>query len=147
MSLEEIILFFKQPVVYIGIIIFVLVLSIFIIWRSIKKKNAFNKLKEYDILYNECISIPISFKLNKAINIARTSESKTQAVEEIKIEYEDLDRRHDEISIVLEDVEDALDLGKLSLSNRLLEDLGVLVEEASQITTSLDVRLDQILEE
>ena len=147
MSLEEIILFFKQPVIYIVIIIFVLVLSIFIIWRSIKKKNAFNKLKEYDILYNECISIPISFKLNKAINIARTSESKTQAVEEIKIEYEDLDRRHDEISTVLEDVEDALDLGKLSLSNRLLEDLGVLVEEASQITTSLDVRLDQILEE
>lgn len=147
MSWNEFVEFMSQPIVLGSVIAFLLLLVILFVVRSMKKSRIIKKLKQYEIKYNECISVPISFKLNKATNIAKTSEDKEETISSLKFEYDDLDKRHDEIASVLEDIEDALEFNKLSIANNLMEDLMVLIDDASRITNSLDVRLDGVLEE
>ncbi len=147
MSIEELIQILSKPIVFGSILGILFLLILFYIVRSFKKRTVSKKLNQYEILYNECISIPISFKLNKASSIAKSNTDKEKIYNNLKLEYDDLDKRHDEIATVMEDIEDALAFNKLSMASRSMEDLGMLVEEALRLTRALDTRLDEVLEE
>ena len=147
MSWNDFVGLLKRPVVYGSLIVLLLIVVIYLTVRSFRKKRINRKLNQYEILYNECISVPISFKLNKATNIAKTNSDKETTIVNLKTEYDDLDKRHEEIATIMEDVEDALAFNKLSMADRLIGDLGMLVEDAFRITQSIDRRLDVVLEE
>lgn len=147
MSIDELIQILSKPIVFGSIFAVLFLLILFYVVRSFKKRTVSKKLNQYEILYNECISIPISFKLNKASSIAKSNTDKEKIYNNLKLEYDDLDKRHDEIATVMEDIEDALAFNKLSMASRSMEDLGMLVEEALRLTRALDTRLDEVLEE
>lgn len=147
MSIDELIQILSKPIVFGSIFAILFLLILFYVVRSFKKRRVSKKLNQYEILYNECISVPISFKLNKASSIAKSNTDKEKIYNNLKLEYDDLDKRHDEIATVMEDIEDALAFNKLSMASRSMEDLGMLVEEALRLTRALDTRLDEVLEE
>lgn len=147
MSIDELIQILSKPIVFGSIFAVLFLLILFYVVRSFKKRTVSKKLNQYEILYNECISVPISFKLNKASSIAKSNTDKEKIYNNLKLEYDDLDKRHDEIATVMEDIEDALAFNKLSMASRSMEDLGMLVEEALRLTRALDTRLDEVLEE
>ena len=59
------------------IIAMVVILVIFIIWfimRKVKIKNCKAQLSELEVRYNSIKSVPLPFKLNKAVAIARVNQ-------------------------------------------------------------------------
>ena len=61
------------------IIAMVVILVIFIIWfimRKVKIKNCKAQLSELEVRYNSIKSVPLPFKLNKAVAIARVNQEK-----------------------------------------------------------------------
>lgn len=146
-SIQEIIEFVKKPPVLIGIGIFILFIMVVLFYRAFRKKQLTKRVEDYEILYNACISVPISFKLNKAANIAKMNPVIDEELQNVKNQYLDLEKRHEEIAIVLEDIEDALSFGKLKIATSSVYDLEDLVRDTEEITHSLDAQLDKMLEE
>lgn len=147
MSMQEIIEFVKKPPFLIGIGIFILLIMVVLFYRAFRKKQLTKRVEDYEILYNACISVPISFKLNKAANIAKMNPVIDEELQNVKNQYLDLEKRHEEIAIVLEDIEDALSFGKLKIATSSVYDLEDLVRDTEEITHSLDAQLDKMLEE
>lgn len=146
-SMQEIIEFVKKPPFLIGIGIFILLIMVVLFYRAFRKKQLTKRVEDYEILYNACISVPISFKLNKAANIAKMNPVIDEELQNVKNQYLDLEKRHEEIAIVLEDIEDALSFGKLKIATSSVYDLEDLVRDTEEITHSLDAQLDKMLEE
>ncbi|NLW15807.1 MAG: septation ring formation regulator EzrA [Erysipelothrix sp.] len=147
MSIKGIMEFLKTPWVLAGLGIAMLLIVVFAFLRIIKKKQLNRRISNCEIAYNNCISIPISFKLNKATNIAKINPNIDNELQRIKNDYSDLEKRHEEISLILEDVDDALSVGKLKNASSLTEDLEMLITDAESLTGTLDHRLDKMLEE
>lgn len=145
--MQEIIEFVKKPPFLIGIGIFILLIMVVLFYRAFRKKQLTKRVEDYEILYNACISVPISFKLNKAANIAKMNPVIDEELQNVKNQYLDLEKRHEEIAIVLEDIEDALSFGKLKIATSSVYDLEDLVRDTEEITHSLDAQLDKMLEE
>ena len=147
MNFEEILNFIKKPEVLIGVGILILLLIVNGFVRALRRKKILKRVEEYEVLYNTCISVPVSFKLNKATNIAKLNPEIDQDLQRVKNDYLDLEKRHEEISSVLDDIEDALSFGKIKMAESLVSDLEMLVLDAEKITLSLDGVLDKMLEE
>ena len=114
MSVKEILEFIKQPWVIITVIVIVLILLLFLIYRSFKKRSLNHKLRECELFYNESVSVPISFKLNKVNNIAKLNQEVEQELNDVKKEYLRLESYFDEMSNLLGSVEDLIIIGKLA---------------------------------
>lgn len=147
MSFSDVLSFLKQPVVLITIIVIAVLGLGILVFRAIKKSGLEKRFSQCEVKYNECISIPIAFKLNKANNIAKTNPANDETVQLIKKDYDDIEKRHEEISIIMADIEDAFAYRKLGLAKRSISDLEELLEDLNRITLSLNVRLDSVLEE
>lgn len=146
-TFDEIIQFLKNPWVIVLIIFLVSTVFIVVMIRVIRKKNIRKRVNQCEITYNDCISVPISFKLNKANKIAKVNPNQDNEIQNIKNDYHDLEKRHKEIALLLEDVDDALSFGKLGLAARCADDLEILMEDTEILTKTLDTRLDKVLEE
>lgn len=146
-SMKEILEFIKRPYVLIGFAVFLILMLLTLIYRSVRKNKLKKRTEEFEILYNTCISVPISFKLNKATNIAKLNPELETELKKAKNVYLDLEDRHEEISIILEDIEDSITFGKLTLAGQLVDDLEMLVIDTETITLNLDKTLDGMLEE
>ena len=147
MSVKEILEFIKQPWVIITVIVIVLILLLFLIYRSFKKRSLNHKLRECELFYNESVSVPISFKLNKVNNIAKLNQEVEQELNDVKKEYLRLESYFDEMSNLLGSVEDLIIIGKLAKADTLVEDLQDISNEVIDLTRELDTRLDYLLED
>lgn len=145
MPVNEILDFLKQPAVLVGLTVLLVVIMIFIVLRMVRKRKLYKRFSQLEIKYNDLVSVPISFKINKANSVAKVDKTVDDKVLGAKKDYLDLTKRHEEISNLLADVEDAIAFSKFRLGDRLLKDLDLLIEDGIQITKSLDQRLDQIL--
>lgn len=145
MPVNEILDFLKQPTVLVGLVILLVVVMIFIVLRMVRKRKLYKRFNQLEVKYNDLVSVPISFKINKANSVAKVDKTVDSKVLAAKKDHSDLTKRHDEISNLLADVEDAIAFSKFRLGDRLLNDLDLLIEDGIKITKSLDQRLDQIL--
>ncbi len=105
------------------------------------------QVSDLEVIYNNSISVPISFKINKARSIAKLNPAIDGELQVANSLYTDLDKRFGEISALLEDVEDSLSFGKLKLAKDSVIDLQESVVETEQLAISLDGMLDKMLQE
>ena len=125
-----------------------LVLLIVIVYFRFMMKSRYQR--EFDgleIRYNELMSIPVLFKINKASGLAKVTPEVSDHVEHCKSIFEDLNKRQDELSEMMAEAEDAIAYGKLKVAKVSLGDLSDLIEETLEITKDLDYSLDQLLEQ
>ncbi|MBR5289470.1 MAG: septation ring formation regulator EzrA, partial [Erysipelotrichaceae bacterium] len=77
-----------MPYVWIGVGAFVILVVLILMVRSSNIKKAKKKLQELEIRYNSLKSVPLSFKLNKSVAIARLNEETMSTVTHCKDDFD-----------------------------------------------------------
>lgn len=131
------------------IIAMVVILVIFIIWfivRKVKIKNCKAQLSELEVRYNSIKSVPLPFKLNKAVAIARVNQETMTQVTHCKDDFELAQANLKQIAQMLADTEDMILVGKLKDARINLDDLDNMMELGEEQVHQLEAFLDKILE-
>lgn len=147
MGLKDIINFIKTPWVLITILVVIAAVFCYVLFRVLRKKQLEKQIAACEVLYNNSISVPVSFKINKARSISKLNPSIEDELQTVNQQYSDLEKRHEEISSVLEEAEDSVSFGRLRQAKDALDDLEMLVMETETLTHALDKVLDEMLEE
>ncbi len=144
--MENVIAILTQKEVLIAAAVAVVLLISFLWTRSRKKKKYLQQMGEFEVRYNSLKSVPLSFKLNKAVAIARLDEKTMQNVAHYKDDFDLCQSNLKQIATMLADTEDLLQLGKLKLAKINLLDLENLLGLAETQVGNLNGFLDTILE-
>ncbi len=132
--------------VVIGIAVLAIIITIILIVSKIRSGKARKELEDLEVRYNTIKSVPLSFKLNKAVAISRVDP---EAMSKVTMLRDDLDKAESnlkQISQLLADTEDEIIAGKIKKANGDLEDLESSISLGEEQVSSLDQALDSILE-
>ena len=99
--------------VVIGIAVVVLILAVWLIVEKVRTKKFRKELEGLEKRYNAIKSIPLTFKMNKAVTAARSNADTANKVNEAKKSYDMTQASIRKISENLANCEDAILLGKL----------------------------------
>lgn len=144
--MENVIQILTRREVLIAIAVAAVLLIAFLWSRSHKKKKYLAEMGEFEIRYNSLKSVPLSFKLNKAVAIARLDEKTMQNVTHYKDDFDLCQSNLKQIMAMLADTEDLIQLGKLKLAKLNLTDIDNLLGLAETQVNGLNAFLDTILE-
>lgn len=132
--------------VVIGIATIVLVLVIWLVVQKTTASKYKKQLQELEIRYNEIKSVPLSFKLNKAVAISRVDQDTMARVAGTKDDFEKAESNLRQIAQALADTEDEILMGKLKPAKQDLADLDVSIALGEKQVYELNTFLDGILE-
>ncbi len=145
MDWEQILAFMTQIEVMIALAgIFILTIISLIIRKS-KIKNCQKALNEFEIRYNSIKSIPLSFKLNKAVALARVDASLQSQVNTYKDTFDSVHVGLKQITEMLAEMEDNIVSGNLKAAKLNVIDLDGMLERNTNEVNKLDRDLDNIL--
>lgn len=147
MNMDSILRFFTENSVYLVIALILLVVLVLIYSRSAKKRRLRNQFDALEIKYNELVSIPILFKINKASSLAKINPDEETEVMECKSLFDEINKNQETITQVMADLEDAIAYNKLKESKEYLEELDELVNNSLSNTHTLNSRLEVLLEQ
>ena len=106
--MEQMIQFFAQKEVLIILLaLFVILILIYMLTR-VRVSTTRKQLKELEVLFNQNKSVPLAFKLNKAIALAKTNDHLIEQVSDVKAKYDSLDQDFKAMAVMLADIEDAI---------------------------------------
>ncbi len=147
MTIEKIIgLVTRNKYVVLGIaVLFILLILLYI--RQASKRRYKREFDGLEIKYNELMSIPVLFKINKANGLAKINPKVQKEVVSCKALFDDINKRQEEIAVVMADAEDAIAFSKLKNAKLLLTDLNGMIEETLQETYRLSTSLETLLEQ
>lgn len=144
--MEQLIAILKGKEIFLIGFVLVIILIFIFINRSHKKKKYLSEMNDYEVRYNSLKSIPLSFKLNKAVAIARLDEKTMQNVAHYKDDFDMCQSNLKQIATMLADTEDLIHLGKLKMVKEYLTDIDNLLQLAENQVGKLNSFLDTILE-
>ena len=127
-----------------GLLLFFIVLLVI---RRIRVRSLLKRLNECEVRYNSIKSVPLQFKLNKAIALARISEDVSTTVNHSQQSYLKIQDRFKEIATILADTEDLILTGKLKDSKDNCSDLHVLLDETTDWVEDTERTLNLVLEQ
>ncbi|MBN2849976.1 MAG: hypothetical protein A2Y20_00425 [Firmicutes bacterium GWF2_51_9] len=120
---------------------------LFLIARRVRKGNLKKKLKELEIRYNNVRSIPLPFKLNKAVALARVNAEVASMTEKAKVSFEAVQNELKQIANLLAETEDAILMGKLKAAKLTIGDIAGMIDRTTLSVEDLEKKLDGVLEE
>ena len=132
--------------VVIAIAAVVLIIVVWLIAQRIRANSYRKQLENLERRYNSIKSVPISFKLNKAVAICRVEPGTMDKVASTKDDFEKCQANLTQISQMLADTEDEILAGKLKRAKLDLGDLEASIELGDKQVKNLDTFLDSILE-
>lgn len=147
MNYNDILIFLNKYKVLLAILAAALILMTYIMVRMSKKKTLQRRFEEMEIKYNELMSIPILFKINKASGLAKVNINIERDVDACKRLFEEIRLKQDLIVNEMGDADDALEYGKFKEAEHLFDGLEVLLHDALELTYTLDQDLELMLEE
>ena len=136
----------KYAPVIAGVVV-VCAIILYVYYRGHRKRRLQKQFDELEISYNEMMSIPVLFKLNKSVSITKINPDVIDAVDGCKREYEDVSAIQSDIATILADVEDAIAFGKLKDAALYLDDAITLIDDGLEKTRALDANLESLLEQ
>lgn len=131
--------------VVIGIAVVVLILSVWLIVEKVRTKHFRNELEDLEKRYNDIKSIPLTFKMNKAVTTARANAETATKVNEAKKSYDHVQASIRKISENLANCEDAILLGKLRKADGIMAELETDISLSTKDANDLNGYLDEIL--
>lgn len=147
MDFESILAFLLKKEVIITLVVIFLLTVFLLIKRKGKIKRLRKTLADYEIKYNSIKSVPLSFKLNKAVALAKVDESIIDTINEYKDQFDHIHVNLKEITSMLTDMEDHIISGNLKKADLNAIDLSGMIErafgEVNKLDTSLDLSLQQ----
>jgi len=127
------------------------VLIVFVILILVVKRFNLHQLRQkmqaIEKRYNNVKSIPLPFKLNKAVALARVNTEILTNVNDFKNSFEDIQENFKAIVTILAETEDALVIGKTKHAKVNLLDLAQMLNQIEKQVDQLNSKLDSILEE
>ncbi|CAM3664128.1 septation ring formation regulator EzrA [Erysipelothrix urinaevulpis] len=147
MNYNDILKFLNEQKIIIAIVVGLLLVLVFMLIRQRKKKQLSNRFDELEVKYNELMSIPILFKINKATGLAKVNHKIARDVDSCKDDFESIRSKQDNIVNQMGDANDALAYGKYKEASYLFEELEIVLDEALKGTYILDQQLETLLEE
>ncbi len=138
--------YLSMPQLWIGVGAFILLIVLIAMIRSSNLKKAKKHLQELEVRYNSLKSVPLSFKLNKSVAIARLNEETMNSVTHCKDDFDLCQSNLKQIASMLADVEDAVSMKKMKGVKNDLTDLDNLCDLAEGQIKKLEEFLDKILE-
>ncbi len=147
MDWEKIITFLTKKEVIIGLVVLFLVIVVLLVLRK-RRINRFRKsLSELEVRYNSIKSIPLSFKLNKAVALARVDEKLSDRINTYKDQFDTVHVNLKQITELLSEMEDNIIAGNLKTVKLNEMDLHGMLERGLNDVTKLDQELDAILQQ
>lgn len=146
MNTETLKEYLSMPAVWIGVGAVILLIVLILMIRSSNLKKAKKHLQELEVRYNSLKSVPLSFKLNKSVAIARLNEETMNTVTHCKDDFDLCQSNLKQIASMLADVEDAVSMKKMKGVKNDLTDLDNLCDLAEGQIKKLEEFLDKILE-
>ena len=125
------------------------VVVLLLIWFIVQKVQAGKykkQLGDLEVRYNAIKSVPLSFKLNKAVAISRVDPDAMDKVTRTKDDFDKCQANLKQISQMLADTEDEILVGKLKPAKANLADLDASIGLGEGQVSKLDKFLDTILE-
>jgi len=120
---------------------------LFLIVRRARKSNLKRRLKDLEIRYNTVRSVPLPFKLNKAVALARVNSEVAATVDIAKKGFDGTQVELKQIANLLAETEDSILMGKLKAAKLTLGDLDGMIERTQATVGLLEKDLDSVLEE
>lgn len=131
----------------IGVIVVGLILIMLIIFTVLNTKKVKKQLNEAEMNYNSLKSIPLPFKLNKAVALSRVNAAVAESVERSRNEFDIVQEQLKEASVYLGEIDDLIYVHKVKQAKRQLKELQDLLEKSSVGVHKLSTSLDNILEQ
>ncbi len=131
--------------IYISIGI-VLIIMLSIIMLLMKQKKAGKELDELELMYNTLKSVPLAFKLNKAVALSRVNEEMAHRVEECKNDFDSVQDRLRECSVALAEIDDLVYVRKIKMANKKMRALHTELKACDKQVASVNDILDAVLE-
>ncbi len=146
MDMKEIQTIITNPAFLVGVGLVILLLILLLVFKGNSKKKLVVKISDYEVKYNTLKSIPLSFKLNKSVAIARLNEETMNQVTLCKDDYVLCQSNLKQLASLLADAEDAIATRKIKIAKEILLDLEATCELAENQISKLNEFLDTILE-
>lgn len=144
--MDNVMKFISNIYVLSAIVVLIVVLLVFLLSRRRLKKRILKQLGEFEVRYNLIKSVPLSFKLNKSVAIARVSPETMQTVTNSKDDFEKAQVNLRQIAQLIADAEDNVLVGKYKLAKAGLLDIEAAIALGEEQIGKLDAFFDTILE-
>ena len=147
MNFEMILNLFKRLEVQIALVILIVLFLVILIIKRMNLHQLKQKMQAVEKRYNNVKSVPLPFKLNKAVALARVNPEILENVNDFKNNFEEIQENFKSIVHVLAETEDVLVIGKSKHAKLNLQDLNQMLNQIEKQVDQLNSRLDSILEE
>lgn len=135
-----------EVLVYIAIGLALLVI-LTIIMMMLRQKKAKKELDELELKYNSLKSIPLAFKLNKAVALSRVNQEMGQRVEGCKTDFDTVQEKLKECSVMLAEIDDLVYVRKTKAANRKMGTLVTMLNQCEENAQRVNETLDEVLEQ
>lgn len=147
MNFEMILNLFKRLEVQIALVALIVLFLVILIIKRMNLHQLKQKMQAVEKRYNNVKSVPLPFKLNKAVALARVNPEILENVNDFKNNFEEIQENFKSIVHVLAETEDVLVIGKSKHAKLNLQDLNQMLNQIEKQVDQLNSRLDSILEE
>ena len=134
-----------EVLVYIAIGVVLLVI-LTLVMMMLRQKKAKKELDELELKYNSLKSIPLAFKLNKAVALSRVNQEMAQQVEGCKNDFDMVQERLKECSVLLAEIDDLVYIRKTKAANRKMTSLVTMLNQCEDNAKRVNETLDEVLE-
>ncbi|MEG0240214.1 MAG: hypothetical protein RR643_08645, partial [Anaerorhabdus sp.] len=86
--MEVVLNFLSNKFVIIGLVALIIVLIVWFVIRKTHSGQLKRRLSDYEVRYNSIKSVPLPYKLNKAVAIARVNQDVMQSVTNCKDDFD-----------------------------------------------------------
>ncbi|MCF0111484.1 MAG: septation ring formation regulator EzrA [Erysipelotrichaceae bacterium] len=134
------------PAIIGGIAFLVLLMTYFIV-RNNQKKKLRKELDDLNVRYTSIKTIPLPFKLNKAVALSRVNEDIATVVQNCKGTFDSTQVNIKRLQYMISDSEDLTETGKLGAAKSNNREIRELLDEAEQQVSLLNQTFDKILQQ
>lgn len=145
--MQNVIDFLTRQDVLIALLVTIVLVIIFFVYRRVQRKVLINKLHQLEVDINSMRSTPLSYKLNKAIGLAKVNEHVQGRVDTAQEKFVHVSSAFENLTSLLGNSEDDILTGNLKGGRNYLEDLQTLYTQTQEEVSGLDVELDNLLQD
>jgi septation ring formation regulator len=145
--MEQLLTYLQNDFVFYGLISAFVLVVLIIILQVFRKSRLKKRYKDLEIQLTTLRTIPLSFKVNKAVALARVNDGLLSAVKHSNDSLEEINSQFIMLTSLMSDTEDEILYGSLSKGAAHLEEISKALDELSPMVNDLNQRLDLMLED
>ena len=129
-----------------GVLAAVIVILIMLFIRSRRKANLESQISDFEIKLNSLRSVPLPFKVTKALALARVNKDIDEAFRECQDSFEEVQTNIKKLQEMLGDSDEFMQLRKYRMAYDNNNEISKLLNKTTVTVNQLDAKLNTILE-